>query len=315
MNANGTKTHGRTLWVWDTLPQKGLKPDDQSWLKEGDAVENVHRLKLANHGKSSFDCIYSGSRPPHTLEHELDILASFVELAKPGAEIKITQVVKNDEALTITPDATLKGISDLIKSVKLAGLTNIGNSTTIDISPDTKLDIEKKFKLSPNANFRVIEIACQAPNFESGSSQMLSFAKKIQEKKKIVTSCSGDDTKKASTAEKNAIWSLDDLNDDEVDLIDPDTLIDEEDLKKPEAASLKVCGTTGKRKACKDCSCGLAEDLAEGKAITTKSVNSSCGSCYLGDAFRCASCPYLGMPAFKPGEKIQLSDRQLKADK
>ena len=44
-----------------------------------------------------------------------------------------------------------------------------------------------------------------------------------------------------------------------------------------------------KRKACKDCSCGLAEDLAGGKAITTKSVNSSCGSCYLGDAFRCAS--------------------------
>nr|CAG4642105.1 EOG090X0FGQ [Eurycercus lamellatus] len=134
----------------------------------------------------------------------------------------------------------------------------------------------------------------QKPDFEVGSSSQLSFAN------------------------KSAVWSLSDsLVDDQVELVNENDLLDEDDFIKPEAGSLKVCGTTGKRKACKDCSCGLAEELeSEGvdKAAPIKTATSSCGSCYLGDAFRCASCPYLGMPAFKPGEKIQLSDRQLNPD-
>ncbi|XP_037068477.1 anamorsin homolog [Pollicipes pollicipes] len=120
----------------------------------------------------------------------------------------------------------------------------------------------------------------------------------------------------APSAAAAAVWTLSgqDALDDDLDLVDEDELLDEEDRQRPDPASLRVCGTTGKRKACKDCSCGLAEELSAGKQPATKSVTSSCGSCYLGDAFRCASCPYLGMPAFKPGEKIQLSQRQLNAD-
>ncbi|KAH1004062.1 hypothetical protein HUJ04_003873 [Dendroctonus ponderosae] len=104
---------------------------------------------------------------------------------------------------------------------------------------------------------------------------------------------------------KATVWKLDD--DDEDDLIDPDDLLDEDDLKKPDPTSLR------------DCSCGLADELTaeaqSGKIVNTSDApKSSCGSCYLGDAFRCATCPYLGMPAFKPGEKIQLSSLQLKSD-
>ena len=36
----------KTLWLWDTLPQKGLTAEEQTWLKEGDSVENVHLLNL-----------------------------------------------------------------------------------------------------------------------------------------------------------------------------------------------------------------------------------------------------------------------------
>lgn len=104
----------------------------------------------------------------------------------------------------------------------------------------------------------VLTVVSRKPNFEVGSSVKLSFAKK---------------TPVAS------VWKIDDTVED--DIIDPDSLLDEEDFKKPDPASLKVCGTTGKRKACKDCSCGLAEELAtEVGSVTPKSENakSSCGS-------------------------------------
>ncbi len=75
------------------------------------------------------------------------------------------------------------------------------------------------------------------------------------------------------------------------------------------------CST--KPKACANCSCGRAEleykyfiffwfcsnfvTRAQGeesktieKKIETGKVQSSCGNCYLGDAFRCGSCPYKG---------------------
>ncbi|XP_043251794.1 anamorsin homolog [Colletes gigas] len=134
----------------------------------------------------------------------------------------------------------------------------------------------------------VSEIIAEKPSFEVGSSIALNFGK-----------------------EKSNVWKLDSADDEE--LINEDDLLDEVDILKPKVSSLRVCSTTGKRKACKDCSCGLAEEL-NGKTVQEETVKSSCGSCYLGDAFRCASCPYLGMPAFKPGEKIVLPDSQLKAE-
>ena len=175
-------------------------------------------------------------RPPHTVQHSLDLLATLVELAKPGAELITRQVVLNGADDKASSDSSLKTFSDINKNLKLAGFTNIKTAIEIPITQDTDADIRETFKLSDNEKFKIVEIKCETPNFQSGSSQKLSFAKKLEEKKKNEKTTY---VTKASAAEKSAIWSLDNLDDEEVDLIDPDTLIDEEDLKKPDSLSLK----------------------------------------------------------------------------
>ncbi|KAI9805570.1 MAG: hypothetical protein M1825_000821 [Sarcosagium campestre] len=123
--------------------------------------------------------------------------------------------------------------------------------------------------------------------------------------------------------------TTDDLSDN--DLIDEDTLLDEDDLATPIAQPPECRPNAGKRRrACKDCTCGLKEkieaedvqkrsnadsalktmkfgldDLAE-VDFTVEGKVGSCGNCSLGDAFRCDGCPYIGMPAFKPGEEVRL---------
>lgn len=122
-----------------------------------------------------------------------------------------------------------------------------------------------------------------------------------------------------------------DIPEDDDDLIDDDTLLTEEDLNRPLVIPAECVPKVGKRRrACKDCTCGLAEKLAAEDAATRSEADTklealkldaddlneldftvkgkvgSCGNCSLGDAFRCDGCPYIGMPAFKPGEEVRL---------
>lgn len=153
----------------------------------------------------------------------------------------------------------------------------------------------------------------------------------------------------AVSLNKPVAISLDDVGDDD-DIIDEDTLLTDADLKRPIVQRKNTFPQTmilytdniirlapecqpkpGKRRrACKDCTCGLAEQLKSEdesrRAQADKDLNAlkldaddlneldftvqgktgSCGNCALGDAFRCDGCPYIGLPAFKPGEEVRL---------
>merc|ERR1711976_779391 len=106
-----------------------------------------------------------------------------------------------------------------------------------------------------------------------------------------------------------------DLTENNDKKINPDSLLKEEDKVKPETDKYD-CGVSlgKKRAACKGCTCGLAEELEdEAKNKIKENIDAgktkpSCGSCYLGDAFRCASCPFAGMPAFEKGAPPKLAN-------
>ncbi|KAL5636468.1 hypothetical protein ACGC1H_000435 [Rhizoctonia solani] len=135
---------------------------------------------------------------------------------------------------------------------------------------------------------------------------------------------------KRDKAAKAALWSL---NAPSTNTIDPDSLLTDADKARPVPTCEPVNANAPRRKrACKGCTCGLAEieaaeavvmldGMVDGNARAVSGdekakliaaakaapkATSSCGSCFLGDAFRCASCPYLGLPAFQPGQKVEI---------
>ncbi|OQE23291.1 hypothetical protein PENFLA_c011G01259 [Penicillium flavigenum] len=169
----------------------------------------------------------------------------------------------------------------------------------------------------------------EKPNFEPSAAVPLKFGLK-KKNKPTPTAVPSIPTGFAAPMGIDSPATNHDCDEDD-ELINEDTLLSEEDLTRPIMPPPECQPKTGRRRrACKDCTCGLADKLEaedkERRANADKELNvmkldtgdlneldftvegktGSCGSCALGDAFRCDGCPYMGLPAFKPGQEVQI---------
>lgn len=252
-------------------------------------VLNEQEFAMKGSQTTPFDGVFSISSSSHTTK----TLTQILQVLKPSGTLVLQEpILKEHEDTQKFPFRTEK---QLFLALTMAGFVDIEAKTMkIDETKNAQHQEQLRNKLL------FVEFSCVKPDFEIGTSSaiktILPKKSKIEEKKNV-----------------EKVWTLSEDNIEAEELEDEDTLLDESDLVIP-STKRDDCevGKGGKKKACKNCTCGRKEEEEEEekenkpKSIPQE-VKSSCGNCYLGDAFRCSTCPYLGMPAFKPGEKVELS--------
>ncbi|CAO0792139.1 unnamed protein product [Mucor circinelloides] len=279
------------------------------------AFEVIDRVADAPLNKSNFNIIYSNLFTPSVSTHTPNMFSRYLTTLAAGGRLVLEEVVLLvDLANTVCP--ITRKATDLESMLKLAGFVDVKVTNVAPVSDETLADYFRLWGTTKveqgvsrlTGKFGIAHIEAKKPAYEVGQKMTLKFGKK----------------KNATTTTKKAVWatvSTDDLEDE-------DALLDEDDKIKPSKASLTRpddCELTdGKRKACKNCTCGRAEEeeMESNNVVSldlmddiqdeivevdpTPKKTGGCGSCALGDAFRCSTCPYLGMPAFSTGEKVAL---------
>lgn len=265
-----------------TLPQDGRvlflcnSPDDGISLQKSHNGEFIRLLrddqaKITTYADAAFDAIGGICDLPYSRPY----LQNIIRVLKLGGGVSV--LIPEDQEASLS------------KSLMYAGFMDIENKN----HKNAEENLFSRTWKSNNSKI-LVEVSARRPPWNPNTAKPLSFLKK---------------SKPISSANAN-VWSLagDDLAEDDIELEDEDDILMNESEKviiPTLNGDMDDCGESGQktRKACKNCSCGRAELEESGDFVPQKvsAPVSACGSCGLGDAFRCSGCPYLGQPAFKMG--------------
>lgn len=247
----------------------------------------------------------------------LDRLIDGAILLAPSSYASIHVVLSSSEYSSLSPN-----LPSLLQQT-LVGLTPLGTLHLLNLTAGF-LSLPQELTL---AGFTVIESVSDGSDARIVAQKPLPIATPLPSALPLRRK-----TDPAKQSSKKALWAL---SSPSTPTIDAETLLTAADRVRPvPTCDPVIAGAPRRKKACKNCSCGLAEleaeeaklskvvlldddnavevgagDVAKSLIAAAKAApkaTSSCGSCFLGDAFRCASCPYLGLPAFNPGEKVEI---------
>lgn len=182
-----------------------------------------------------------------------------------------------------------------------------GQTLAVDLKIQGFLDIMAVKDPSTGRRFLV----CQKPEVDLGNTAKIQLTASVPAAAPAPAAAAAAAT--AVVEETNQKWKVSVADLTEEEFIDENTLLEESQLpasNPTQGENEADCGTgkNGAKRACKNCTCGL-KDGETTEANVPKTVEekvekaSSCGNCYKGDAYRCASCPFLGKPAFEPGQE------------
>lgn len=262
-----------------------------------------------------FSQVKSGTINCH-IRHSKEALAQINILLEDGGSFEIAEICSSDRYGS--EHLKIRALSELQNDLILCGFVKI---------QITSYELEKSERDLFLAAHNIAGVRpegfslkrCLAygfkPSYVAGTTAKLSFAKskpKISPIDHVAVPLPKFDIKT-----DQSIWTIDANDETCFDIIDENELLDVSDMVIPNTkpadgdCSTKRKGENCAHLACKDCSCGRAEleepSLNLNVTVVKPKITSSCGSCYLGDAFRCSTCPYVGMPAFKQGEKVILA--------
>ena len=192
--------------------------------------------------------------------HSAKTLEIFSRSLKPGGFLEFSEFVTETREIhtrnSLSSDLVLAGFIDVQTDAQELSIHDSELKTKLN---DSRLNHESLTKLS---------IKAFKPKYKVGSGALL---------KKKKANANPVDLK------PQKVWTINPNDDEDEEIVDEEELLDDQDLIVPPTAAPADCST--KKRACKDCSCGRAEeemikDSLEAKItiVQSKKPTSSCGS-------------------------------------